>query len=128
MENKNENQNQTDEEILAELKRLSAIITKRRRTPKTKEPNDKTDIDENSEAKKRGRPIAAWRHGEDGKYNKQAIDPEYSTQYWRENYRKPFTCPICETILKTVGSNVLKHQRTLHCQLAKYKKEQEAIN
>ena len=33
MENKNENQNQTDEEILAELKRLSAIITKRRRTP-----------------------------------------------------------------------------------------------
>ena len=80
------------------------------------------------EVKRRGRPIAEWRHGEDGKYNKQAIDPEYSTQYWRENFRKPFICPICETSLKTVGSNVLKHQRTLHCQLTKYKKEQAAIN
>jgi hypothetical protein len=128
MESKNENQNQTDAEILAELKRLNAIMTKRRRTPKPKEPIDKTENNENSEVKRRGRPIAEWRHGEDGKYNKQAIDPEYSTQYWRENFRKPFICPICETSLKTVGSNVLKHQRTLHCQLTKYKKEQAAIN
>ena len=36
MESKNENQNQTDAEILAELKRLNAIMTKRRRTPKPK--------------------------------------------------------------------------------------------
>ena len=86
MESKNENQNQTDAEILAELKRLNAIMTKRRRTPKTKEPIDKTENNENYEVKKKGRPIAEWRHSEDGKYNKQAIDPEYSTQYWRENF------------------------------------------
>ena len=126
-----ENQNQTDEEILAEFKRLSAIITKRRRNTKTKEPIDKTENAENSEhsePKKRGRPITGWRHGENGKYDSHAIDPEYNKKYWQEHYRKPFTCPICDTILKTAGSNVLKHQRTLHCQLAKYKKEQEAIN
>jgi hypothetical protein len=109
--------NQTDAEILAELKRLSAIITKRRRNNKSKETID------NSEVKKRGRPIAAWRHGEDGKYDSHAIDPEYSTLYWREKYRKPYTCPICDTLLKTAGSNILKHQRTLHCQLAKFRNE-----
>jgi len=120
-----ETQNQTDEEILSELRRLNAIITKRRRTPKQIENEENS---ENSEPKKVGRPKANWRHGENGKYDSHAIDPEYSKKYWQENYRKPFTCPICDTTLKTAGSNVLKHQRTLHCQLAKYKKEQEAIN
>ena len=125
METQKINHDQTDEELLAELKRLNAIITTRRRNTKTKEPFDKT---EDSEVKKRGRPITGWRHGENGKYDSHAIDPEYNKKYWQEHYRKPFTCPICDTILKTAGSNVLKHQRTLHCQLAKYKKEQEAIN
>jgi hypothetical protein len=118
-------QTQTDEEILSELRRLSAIITKRRRTPKQIE---NVENSEQSEPKKVGRPKARWRHGENGKYDSHAIDPEYSKKYWQENHRKPFTCSICDTTLKTAGSNVQKHQRSLHCQLAKYKKEQEAIN
>ena len=120
-----DSQNQTDTELFAEFKRLSAIITKRRRNAKTKEPNDKIESVEPSEVKK-GRPIvAAWRHREDGTYNKQAIDTEYAIKYWRDNFRKPFFCSICERTLQTGGSNVMKHQRTLHCQLAKFKKEQE---
>ena len=69
-----------------------------------------------------------WRYGEDGKYDSHAIDPEYSKKYWQEKFRKPFTCPICGTTLKTCGSNILKHQKSLHCQVAKMKNEEAQQN
>ena len=75
------------------------------------------------EPKTIGRPITAmWRYGEDGKYNKQVIDPEYTKQYWRDHYRKPFTCDICGTTLQCCGSVVHKHHRSMKYQLAKFKK------
>ena len=85
-----------------------------------------TSEEENKEAtppKKVGRPIAEWRHGPDGKYHSHSADPKYNLRYWHEHYRKPYECNICGKILQSCGSVVHKHQRGMHCQLAKLKKQ-----
>ena len=129
MELKNKIEHQTDDEILSNLKRLNAEIIRRRRSQNTfKEPSVESSNSEEAPIKTRGRPKVGWRHKEDGKYDSHAVDPEYNKKYWQENYRKPFTCPICDTTLKTSGSNIQKHQRTLHCIVAGMKKEQAKEN
>ena len=80
---------------------------------------------ENIPPKKVGRPIAEWRHGPDGKYNSHPKDPEYAMKYWRENLRKPWTCPVCDRTLQTCGPAIHKHKNTLRCQLARLKKQQQ---
>ena len=79
-----------------------------------------------TEKKKRGRPIAPWRHKEDGSCNKLPLDPKYQLKYWYEKYRTPYTCDICGNTLQSCSSAVHKHKRGIHCQLAKLKKELEA--
>jgi hypothetical protein len=92
-------------------------------------PRLTNEITTSEEPKKVGRPITAmWRYGEDGKYNTQVIDPEYTKKYWREHYRKPFTCDICGTTLQCCGSGVHKHHRSMKCQLAKFKKSEPSSN
>lgn len=92
----------------------------RGRPKKIVDPNDADDL----QPKKLGRPIAPWRHGEDGKYNSHAIDPEYAIKFWRANYRKPHTCTICGRTLQCSGA-IPKHERTMYCQLAKFLKEKQ---
>ena len=99
------------------------VLTKKRGRPKKL-----VEIALEKEPKKKGRPIAEWRHGEDGKYNNQAVDPKCSLKYWYEHYRKPFECNICGRTLQCCGSGVHKHQRGMHCQLAKLKKQLEPAN
>ena len=100
--------------------------------PKVSEKNKiskkQIEIKPEKEPKKKGRPIVAWRHGEDGKYHSSSADPTYSTRYWQEHYRKPFECTICGKILQCCGSGVHKHQRGMHCQLAKLKKQLATAN
>ena len=75
--------------------------------------------------KRLGRPLTApWRHQDNGVYNHAPIDPEYSIKYWRAHYKKPYTCGICNATLHCCGA-IPRHERTLHCQLAKLRKEQE---
>ena len=125
MENQNQSQEniKSDSEILSELRMLALQMSLvKKRMKKSKGEN----TEEPKEPKKRGRPRVEWRHGEDGKYNSQCIDPKYSRDYWRENLRKPHTCEVCGKVLKTCGVGVINsHQRSMHCQLAKLKKEQE---
>ena len=97
-------------------------------TNKRGRPKKPIEIKPEKEPKKKGRPIVAWRHGEDGKYHSHSADPKYSTRYWQEHYRKPFECNICGTILQCCGSGVHKHQRGMHCQLAKLKKQLATAN
>jgi len=97
--------------------------TKRGRPKKAAETTSSEE--EAKPAKKVGRPIAEWRHGPDGKYNSCAIDPEYAKKYFNEHLRKPWTCPVCEKTLKTCGPAIHKHKNSLHCQLAKLKKQQQ---
>ena len=61
---------------------------------------------------------------DNGVYNHAPIDPEYSIKYWRAHSKKPYTCGICNATLHCCGA-VPRHERTLHCQLAKLRKEQE---
>ena len=42
-----------------------------------------TTKEESNTPKKLGRPLALWRHREDGSYDSHAIDPEYAKKYWR---------------------------------------------
>ena len=121
----------TDEEILAEIKRLNVEISKRRcrETKKNKPQADeqlkrgrpkKTDQPKKVESEpyeqllepppKIGRPRAEWRHKANGKYDNQAVDPEYYQNYWSEHYRKPYTCDICNTVILCSGSGILKHK------------------
>ena len=149
----NDIKTKSDDEILAELKRLSAEITNRRR----RGPRKVKEQIEASEPNKRGRPKkvleqneqreqdehtdesqqsdqtkpkkhferrAGWRYGEDGKYFTKAIDPQYDAKYWREHYRKPYNCDICGTTINCCGTAVQKHKLTMRCQLAKFQKEQ----
>ena len=109
--------NQTDTTFQCEV-----LIKKRGRPKKT------VEVTSEKEPKKKGRPIVPWRHGEDGKYHSHSADPTYSTRYWQEHYRKPFECKICGKVLQCCGSGVHKHQRGMHCQLAKLKKQLEPEN
>ena len=95
---------------------------KKRGRPKKSEQKPK--VEEEPKPKKLGRPLTAWRHLEDGSYNSQAIDPEYSTKYWRTHYRKPYTCGICGGTINCCGA-IARHEKSMHCQLAKLKKEKE---
>ena len=134
----------SDEEILAEIKKLNAEISRRRcretkkNKPRTEEQlkrgrPKKTDEPKQVEPMpteqllepppKAERPRTDWRHKENGKYDNHAVDPEYYKNYWREHYRKPYTCDICNTNLLSSGSGILKHKRTMRCQLAKLKQE-----
>ena len=78
---------------------------------------------ENPGPKKLGRPLTAWRHKEDGSYNSSSIDPEYAMKYWRTHYRNPYTCGHCGATLNCCGA-ILRHEKSLHCQLARLKKEE----
>ena len=138
----------TDDEILAEIKKLNAEISVRRsrETKKNKPPTEeqpkrgrpkKTDLPkevvpleqlEEAPINTGGRPRTEWRHLENGKYNSQAVDPEYYKNYWREHFRKPYTCDICDTVISCCGSAVHKHKRSMRCQLAKLKQEKEQSN
>ena len=80
---------------------------------------------ENPGPKKLGRPLTAWRHKEDGSYNSSSIDPEYAMKYWRTHYKKPYTCGICGATLNCCGA-IPRHEQSLHCQLAKLKKEESS--
>ena len=130
----------TDEEILAEIKKLSAEISKRRgRETKKNKPSTeeqpkrgrpkKTDLPkevmptEDTPINIEERSRTEWRQKENGKYDKRAIDPEYYKNYWREHFRKPYTCDICNTVISCCGSAVHKHKRSMRCQLAKLKQE-----
>ena len=115
-------QNQTDEEILEYINSLA----KRRGRPKKIKV-----VEEPTEPKKIGRPKVEWRHGEDGKYNSQCIDPKYHLKYWRERYKKPCICEVCGKKLETCSpSSINVHKRSMHCKYAKLKKEleQQTIN
>jgi len=94
---------------------------KRGRPRKTDDPKPQ---EEPKGPKKSGRPLALWRHREDGTYNDKSIDPEYANKYWRTHYRKPYTCGICGGTINCIGA-IKRHERTMHCQLAKLKKEKE---
>ena len=99
---------------------------KRRGRPRKKAAHTTSSEEETKETtppKKVGRPIAEWRHGPDGKYHSHSADPKYNLRYWHEHYRKPYECNICGKILQSCGSVVHKHQRGMHCQLAKLKKQ-----
>ena len=84
-------------------------------------------VETQTEKKKRGRPKAEWRHREDGTYNTQPLDPKYQLKYWHEHFRKPYECNVCGKTLQCCGSGIHKHKRSMHCQLAKFKKEQLGI-
>ena len=139
--------NQTDDEILAEIKRLSSIISIRRRVitlkqkpkepPKKRGPKPKKVKQEETEEKKpeeteekkpeeaKKKPCAEWRYKSNGKYDKNPIDPEYFKIYWREHFQKPYTCLICEKVLSSCGIGCIKkHERSAKCQRAKLKKEE----
>ena len=78
---------------------------------------------ENTGPKKLGRPLTAWRHSPDGSYNSSAIDPEYAKTYWRTHYQKPYICVHCGATLNCCGA-IPRHEKSLHCQLARLKKEE----
>ena len=88
--------------------------------------NVNKSIETQTEPKKKGRPRAEWRHNEDGTYNTAPLDPKYQLKYWYEHFRKPYECDVCGKTLKCCGSGVLKHKRSMHCQLAKLKAEKLA--
>ena len=141
----------SDEEILAQLNALSELIKSRKRKPrkpretteiideviepqefKPTEPKKKgrpkivkEDSTEPEEPKKRGRPMTPWRHGENGKYNRKCLDQQYYIKYYHEHYKKEYTCEICGKCLTCIGGALHAHRRTMHCQLAKLKKEKE---
>lgn len=145
----------SDEEILAQLNALSELIKSRKRKPrkpqqtteeivepqevpqliKQEEPTEpkkrgrpkivKETPTEPDEIKKRGRPMTPWRHGENGKYNRKCLDQKYYIKYWHEHYKKEYTCEICGKCLTCIGGALHAHRRTMHCQLAKLKKEKE---
>ena len=95
---------------------------RKRRRPK--KPVDNASSEEQpTQPKKLGRPIVPWRHKEDGTVDNRALDPQYYMKYWREHFRNPYTCDICGKTLQCCGSGVHKHQRTMHCQIAKLKKQ-----
>ena len=84
--------------------------------------------DDQIPTKKLGRPLTAlWRYQENGVYNNMASDPEYAKKFWYSHYRKPYTCGICNATLHCCGA-IPRHERSLHCQLAKMKKEAEGKN
>ena len=56
-----------------------------------------------------------------------ASDPEYANKFWYSRYRKPYTCGICNATLHCCGA-IPRHERSVHCQLAKMKKEAEGKN
>ena len=135
----------TDEEILAEIKKLSAEIVKRRGRetkknklsteeqpkrgrPKKTDPPKEVIPPEETPVNIEERSRTEWRQKENGKYDKSAIDPEYYKNYWREHFRKPYTCDICLTVISCCGSAVHKHKRSMRCQLAKLKQEKEQSN
>jgi hypothetical protein len=100
------------------------VITEVKKRGRPKKGMEKPKvIDEDPKPKKLGRPLTAWRHREDGTYNSHAIDPEYAIKYWRTHYRKPYTCGICGATLNCCGA-IPRHEQSLHCQLAKLKKEE----
>jgi len=135
----------TDNEILAEIKKLSAEIVKRRGRetkknklsteeqpkrgrPKKTDPPKEVVPPEETPVNIEERSRTEWRQKENGKYDKSAIDPEYYKNYWREHFRKPYTCDICNTTISCCGSAVHKHKRSMRCQLAKLKQEKEQSN
>jgi hypothetical protein len=86
----------------------------------SEKPKPETDA-----PKRLGRPLTAlWRYQDNGVYNSMACDPEYAKKFWHSHYKKPFTCGICNATLHCCGA-IPRHERTLHCQLAKLRKEQE---
>ncbi len=144
----------SDEEIFAQLNALSELIKSRKRKPrkpkettetieeiiepqevKQEEPTEpkkkgrpkivKEASLEPEEPKKRGRPMTPWRHGDNGKYNRKCLDQQYYIKYWHEHYKKEYTCEICGKCLTCIGGALHAHRRTMHCQLAKLKKEKE---
>jgi hypothetical protein len=134
METQNDSQELIDFVVdLLTLKTNDPTIPKKTKDPTQpkKRGRPRKAVDENaepSEPKKIGRPITPWRHLANGKYYSSSKDPNYQMSYWRENYRKPYTCEICGATLQSCGSAVHKHKRTLHCQLAKFKKETQTAN
>ena len=102
------------------------VITeiKKRGRPKKGMEKPKVIDTETKPKLKLGRPLTSWRHREDGTYNSAPIDPEYARQYWRTHYRQPYTCLICDAKLNCCGA-IPRHEQSLHCQLAKLKKQQE---
>ena len=95
---------------------------KRKRPRKTIDTT--TTKEESNTPKKLGRPLALWRHREDGTYNDRSLDPEYANKYWRTHYRKPYTCGICGGTINCLGA-IKRHEQSMHCQLAKLMKEIE---
>ena len=86
----------------------------------SEKPKPETDA-----PKRLGRPLTALsRYQDNGVYHNGAIGPEYSIKYWRAHYKKPYICGICNATLHCCGA-IPRHERTLHCQLAKLRKEQE---
>ena len=134
METQNDSQELIDFVVdLLTLKTNDPTIPKKTKDPTQpkKRGRPRKAVDENaepSEPKKIGRPITPWRHLANGKYYSSAKDPKYNMNYWRETYRKPCTCEICGATLQSCSSAVHKHKRTLHCQLAKFKKETQTAN
>jgi len=135
----------TDEEILAEIKTLNVEISRRRQreTKKKKQPteepvkrgrpkktdqtqSEQTQSEQPTEEVKRYR--AEWRHKPDGKYDSQPIDPEYHKNYWREHFRNPYTCDICNRTILCCGSSILRHKNSQRCQLIKLKNEIQPSN
>ena len=122
MELKYKIENQTDDEILAELNRLSAEITRRKKGPR--KLKEQTDDIEPIEKPKKTRHVE-WRNTEDGVYNGKPSDPDYDKVFWKTHYKKPFTCDICGKTLTCCGSAIQKHQQSMRCQISKLKKERE---
>ena len=108
-------ENITENVVITEVKKKRGRPLKGMEKPKIPE--------EEKKPKKLGRPLTAWRHREDGSYNSHAIDPEYAMKYWRTHYRQPYTCGICGATLNCCGA-IPRHEKSLHCQLAKLKKEE----
>ena len=101
------------------------VITEVKKRGRPKKGMEKPKVlEEDQKPKKLGRALTAWRYREDGTYNNGPIDPEYAKKYWRTHYRKPYTCPICDAELNVCGA-IKRHEQSLHCQLAKLKKQQE---
>ena len=117
-----ENIENINEYLLTFVKDKAEPEKKKRGRPRKQ--TDNTSSEEGPKEKNKvGRPIAEWRHNEDGTIDNRARDPKYMIKYWRDHYRKPFTCEICGTTLQSCSSAVHKHQRGMRCQLAKLKQQ-----
>ena len=96
----------------------------KRRKPKTNDSlSENASVEEDKPAKKRGRPIVAWRHTVEGKVDNRPNDPGYAKKYWLATYKKPFTCDNCGKTLTCSGSAIPRHKETMHCRLAKFTKQ-----